>query len=551
MTSTIEKGDTFRDLIVSMLEAAGFAAETEGREDFKKVDARWLRQEIDGLVKSYVETKDYAGTLGKAECLEFLAEYGTLVENGRADRAWLISKGPISPDGRAAVDAKRGLKALTFAEFQRRILGLDAYLQEQVAKYETEGIANWDIPPHTDVGVELEDAVRTWIGEADALPLAIVAGYGKGKSTFACHLCAALAQEALNDQSRRAPVLVPLGEIVDEQSLEGLLGKVFASRAIVHGYNFGLFEKLNQAGLFVVIFDGFDEMKHGMTLGRFESMINELMRLDRGQAKLVVLGRDTAFHDDYEFKAIILGRQRTSGGQEVAARGRRPFEPISVRDFTLVEARQFVEKYFPIVAREAARGSDSPIDESWIAARTAELLAGSFDTLLVRPVHAQMLCQIATDRDLALANLSKYGLFDRFVHFLLDREVKKRGRDQKFSLEVRRQFNRALALWLWEQGGVSTVTLASVPAQLCRRATAGVQHDYDDNALRKELTAGCLVEKGTSGTIFFGHRSLQEFLVAEELIETDLGRTSPDDQSALWPLSLATPEVASFVAEGR
>jgi hypothetical protein len=124
MASTVEKGGTFRDVVVSMLEAAGFAAETETREDFKKVDARWLRQEIDGLVKSYVETKDYAGILGKAECLEFLSEYGTLVENGHADRAWLVSKGPISPDGRAAIDAKRGLKALTFAEFQRRILGL-------------------------------------------------------------------------------------------------------------------------------------------------------------------------------------------------------------------------------------------------------------------------------------------------------------------------------------------------------------------------------------------------------------------------------------------
>jgi len=35
-----------------------------------------------------------------------------------------------------------------------------------------------------------------------------------------------------------------------------------------------------------------------------------------------------------------------------------------------------------------------------------------------------------------------------------------------------------------------------------------VRHDYDDTALRKELTAGCLIEKGATGTIYFGHRSL-------------------------------------------
>jgi hypothetical protein len=120
-----------------------------------------------------------------------------------------------------------------------------------------------------------------------------------------------------------------------------------------------------------------------------------------------------------------------------------------------------------------------------------------------------MLCQIATDPDLSLADLTKYRLFDLFVHFLLEREVNKHGRDPRFTLDVRRGFNRSLAFWLWSQGGISTVELASVPCEICRSACLGVRHDYDDAALRKELTAGCLIEKGLSGTIYFGHRSLQ------------------------------------------
>ena len=36
--STLSKGNAFRDLVASMLEAAGFVAETEVRESFKKVD---------------------------------------------------------------------------------------------------------------------------------------------------------------------------------------------------------------------------------------------------------------------------------------------------------------------------------------------------------------------------------------------------------------------------------------------------------------------------------------------------------------------------------
>src|SRR5262249_2346413 len=112
MTTTIQKGDTFRDLVASMLEAAGFIAETETREHFKKVDVRWRREDLDGPLKYFVEAKDHAGTLGMDECREFLQDYGTLVDGGHADRAWLISKGQLSPDGRAMVDEKRGCKAM-------------------------------------------------------------------------------------------------------------------------------------------------------------------------------------------------------------------------------------------------------------------------------------------------------------------------------------------------------------------------------------------------------------------------------------------------------
>lgn len=546
-SSTIERGNAFRDLIASMLESAGFFAETEIRTEYKKADVLWRREDIDGSTRYYIEAKDYSSALGLTQCREFVADYDHLVTLGKVDRAWLISKGDLSADGRAYVDSRTNLKAMTFAEFQRRLLGLDAYLQELLAAYTQERISEWYVNPHTDDGSDLEQIIRNWVEEPDAHPIAIVAGYGKGKSTFARHLSANLAREALEDPRRRVPILVSLGDIIDEQSLEGLFGKVFTSHAGVRGYNFGLFSRLNQAGRFVVIFDGFDEMKHGMTLPRFEANILELMRLDCGKSKIVILGRDTAFQDDIEFRSIILGRQKTFSGYEVAAQGRRPFIQVGVRDFTLPEARSYVERFFPLAAQDALRGRPTALDDTWITSRTNELLSGQFDQLLIRPVHAQMLCQIATDPEITLTGLSTHGLFDRFVHFLIDREVRKRGRDARFSHYARRRFNAALAMWLWREGGISTVSLSNVPARICRDASEGVAHDYDDEALRKELTAGCLVEK-SGGTIYFGHRSLQEFLVAEALISEwrDPSSSNVDIHDVF---RLVTPEIASFVVD--
>jgi hypothetical protein len=548
--STIEQGNAFRDHIAMMLGAAGFKVETEIRQGFKKTDIIASRQGF-GEVETYIiETKDYTANITMPIATEFVAHYGTLIEEGKADKAWFISKSDISPDARALINSKKTRKAATYSEFLRLILGIEPYLHDLIANFERDKIGDWYVRPRTESdGADLEATVRAWLDEDVAEPIAIVSGYGKGKSTFARHLTAQLAKEALQDPTRRVPVLVPLGTIVDEQSLEGLLGKTFTSSAGTLNYNFELFQKLNEGGFFLIVFDGFDEMKHGMTLPRFESNIVELMRLDRGAAKVMILGRDTAFQTDIEFKSIIMGRQTTAGGNEVQARNRRAFRQIGVREFDLAEARTYVERFFPIAAKETSFAIGEPIDDAWINHRTQELLSGKFDDLLKRPVHAQMLCHVSSEKNLALSGLSKHGLFDRFVHFLIDREVHKTARDSRFTEHVRRKFNASVALWLWAEGGASTVSLASLPSSLCNAASAGIHHDYDEVALRKELIAGCLIEK-SAGTVFFGHRSLQEFLVAEALLNDDAIFSDKSESTRLIAtLKLMTPEISEFVID--
>jgi hypothetical protein len=420
-------------------------------------------------------------------------------------------------------------------------------LRDLVGKYDNSHVGDWYVRLHTDGDVPLEEVVETWLAADDQPPMAIIAGYGKGKSTFALSTAAGLATAALKNAAQRAPILIPLGDIMDEQSLEGLLGKAFTTTSGVLNYNFALFEKLNQAGRFVILFDGFDEMKHGMTLHKFETMIRELLRLDRGRAKILILGRDTAFHDQHEFRAIIEGRQTTSAGFEVPTLDRREFTPVTIRDFHIEEARSFVRGFFPSLMAEATKGA-AAVSPEWIDRRIHELVSGEFDTLLVRPVHARMLCQIATDPNVILKSISKYGLFDRFVHFLLDREVSKRGRDPRFGIESRRKFNAQVALWLWRQAGASTVTLNQIPFQICQMAAKGITHDYDELTLRRELAQGCLVDKGAT-TVFFNHRSLQEFLVANAIVDMSL---APGFQTkTLFDcLRLLNEEIGAFLTGG-
>lgn len=552
MTSSLAKGDAFRDLVDEVLTAAGFRTRPESRLVFKKVDniALWTRDELQGSVRYLFETKDYDGTLPKAECVEFITEYGSLVRSRDADQAWLISKGPISPDGKALIDNEPGLQCLTFLEFQRRLLLLETYLRDLVEERAQQRLPEYYIPPETLTGEDLEQKVRAWVAEANASPLFILGPYGKGKSTFATHIAAEFARAALADPTQRAPILVRLGEVVDEQSLDGLLGKVLASRYRVSNYHFETFRALNRLGRFLVIYDAFDEMKHGMTFSKFQTVLAELMRIDEGDARILVLGRDTALHDDVEFRAIIDGRQITGAGREVPDPRRRPYRTAQIRGFTVQEAHLYVRRYFPIRASQIAEQRGADLDADWVAGRINHLLSGDFDSLLERPVHAQMLCEIAAYPESKLQNLTVYELFDTFVHYLLDRETRKKGRHGAFDIPVRRAFNGSLAWWLWERGGASTTTLGDVPTALCTEAVHGVAHDLDEVALKRELIQGCLIEKSAS-TIYFGHRSLQEFLVADHLIATNLlegGRAGVSSLERVF--ANVTPEIIEFIVAG-
>ena len=311
MANTTDTGNQYRDAIAALLSAAGFQCRTEVLLGSKKVDlVAKKRTQIEGEQTLLIETKCYTGTLDKDECIKFGYEYRQLIEKGHGDRAWLVSNSDISAAGKTLLDGDKRLSSFTTRELQRRLFNAEGYLQELIDQYERDEVEKFYIQPHTKNNEKLLDVVLSWVEESSSEPLAIIGGYGIGKSTFARAIAVKFARDALKSPTHRIPLLVPLGEVFDNQNIEGLMGKVFASQHRIEGYFYPLFETLNASGQFLIIFDGFDEMKHGMTIARFERNVSELMRLDKASAKLLVLGRDTAFQTDVEFRSIIQGQSR-------------------------------------------------------------------------------------------------------------------------------------------------------------------------------------------------------------------------------------------------
>ena len=513
-TSATVRGNDFRDRVCAMMQAAGFVAKTEVRVGHKKVDIFAEKFDYGRLKKYAVECKFYDAALTKNQSIAIVADYSPLKEQRLVDEIWVIGRS-ISSDARLHLESIDRFRVFSVDELKSSIADFSAYIQHLIDMHDRAEVAEYYIRIlHVD-GTDIEQYVLNWISNDDETPIAIEAGYGKGKTTFSLHLANKLALVVRANPNARIPIYVPLGEVATEQSASGLISTVLANLPFVSNYSFKLIETLNNEGCFVFIFDGFDEMKHGMSFEQLRYNFSEILRLWSKKSKIMVLGRPTAFLSDGERAFIFGGVDCTSIGQEFRDSRWPRFKVFNIADWSLMQAGSFIRKYFPIASRQHG-AITSTIDAP---RRVSRLLGGDYNELIVRPVHAKMLVEVSSEQEEVFEKLSTYHLYDRFIHGLLRREIDKKGRDKKIGVYARRDFATRVAWWMWSQSGLRSTRVEKIPEGIIQHFVSAYPA-YEERELRRELIAGCFIDKNDSSAIYFPHRSFQEFLVSVHLIYT-------------------------------
>jgi hypothetical protein len=223
------------------------------------------------------------------------------------DEILIVTRVGIAESAAAMVAASPHLRHLKYVELHANIMDFRAYLNRLVDQYSEDGLNRYYVPPKTLDDEDIEEVVDGWLVDEASQPIAILGSYGLGKTTFMRHIAHKYALRALADATGRIPVFVRLGDIANEQSLEGLLGKIFTATNYVKNYNFSTFIELNRLGRFLIIFDGFDEMKQMLSWNDFKYNLRELNRLVCTNSKVIILGRPTAFLTDAEHNYALHG----------------------------------------------------------------------------------------------------------------------------------------------------------------------------------------------------------------------------------------------------
>lgn len=543
--STIEIGDGFRDQVAELLRASGRNVVTEILIGHKRVDITFDVYNF-GRRRSYaVEAKNWAKALSKTDLETIYGGYASILAARNVDELLIVApKALTSPQAKAFIRDTPQISFLSFNEFQESLLGFRTYLQNYISSHDRNGLEDYYVSPMVEEKGNLLDLVDAWLSKDDANPLAIIASYGMGKTSFAEHITYQLAKRFLAGDAGRVPILLRLGAISREQSIEGLIGSVLAGGIpSVEQYSYPLFSRLNAIGRFVVLLDGFDEMKHMMTYSDFVTNFEELNKLVDGSSKVILLGRPTAFLSENERESVLRGT-RPIGKTRVRAPGAPTYQEINLCPFTPPQLKSFVTSYL----RRSNRLIKNAMSEDLLAKRVAAIVDPSNKELLSRPIHARMMADLATDPDFDMTTLSRFALYDHFIDFLIKRELAKPGRGVLYKANDRRAFATDLAWHLWTQQTSTGLgcRFDDLPNDLFGPY---IPQGEDLNSAKRDLLQGSFLDEKSGGVFFFTHKSFQEFLVAEYIYDFVFEANDDSGEHVETVVAHMTNEVFDFLIE--
>jgi hypothetical protein len=538
MINTVAVGDELRDHVILLLEARGYRVEREVRFDTKRVDVVVHIEDQPAQQTFAIECRNYNRNLRQDEVEQVYAAHLSLLQQRKIDGVWIVVKKDFSPEAGNYARNQPGLTLFTLAEFEEVQFRFRRYVRQLMEMFTEEDLDHYYIQQRYEGGL-LSEHVLEWVDGNDPKPIAILGGYGMGKTSFCKYLVAHLGNRYLENLSDRVPIYIRLSEIAKEQDLDGLVSKMLASRYRLANYNFQDVMSLNKRGKFVFIFDGFDEMKHALTWEQFTFNFTQINRTVTGASRVIIAGRPNAFLSDAEHSWALRGT-KISGDRNWRMPDSPEYEELTIQQFSYDESIIFLRRY---LERDSIKNGVD-LDEAtntWISGRIAEFTAMRHREDFARPVHLKIFAGLATNRNFVLKDVSVYELYDIATSATLGREMEKFER-LAISEEKRSVFIQEVAWWLWEKGGGRELNFnpEEVPRSILRKVVTAEQQGLDDGLVR-ELFSGAFIERKFGNNFYFAHRSFLEFFIAREL-------TAPKLQHALGTIdSVINEEILYFL----
>jgi hypothetical protein len=522
--AAVAKGRKFEDEVADLYRLQG-ADVKQGIEICQKKVDLLATFSYPVLHRVIVECKDEKKAVdANQRVMQFHGLLTSARRSGEAETAEIITRVPWG-DAAKGFAHREGIGLLTYTEKISKLIDFTQYLKDLVNRFERTDPLRPGEPPlgkyYVDLSAErLVDAkpqkipvintfINKWLQQSDAQHLTIFGEYGAGKSSLCQKLACDLAASFLQDpNSSRIPILLNLREFIGKLDIEAYITSFLDRECKVTNPKIDLFKKMNDAGIFLIIFDGFDEMAVKVDADTLESNLLEIEKLAISpNSKVILTSRPEYFVSAREEEEAI------SPELNLLPSRKTKYEPLKILPWDETQVEEFLQKRVPLV-----EGTKHP----WAYYRDRIKKIGSLSDLSQRPVLLDMIVRtlpslIASNTPINLPNLYKTYLIGEIKR---QKVLKKRA----FLIsEVDRLALLQLIAVAIHIGNIPTINY-TVARNRIEQTINPPKFELEAHT-RDFLTNSFLIRKDDE--YHFSHKSILEYLIAAQLNE-EIQKGIPD-----------------------
>jgi WD40 repeat protein len=340
----------------------------------------------------------------------------------------------------------------------------------------------------------VEGYVDQWLEAPDKDHISVLGEFGTGKTWFTLHYAwRELRKYQVARQKKmkrsRLPLVMPLRDYAKAVDVENVLAHFFFGK---HGIrlNNAVFDRLNEMGKLLLIFDGFDEMADRTNKQVMADNFWQLAQVAVPGSKVILTSRKEHFPNDGDVRLMFNGQVMAS----------KEFKLVTPK-FEVLELEQFDEGQ---IRQVLGRRTD---------AETVELIVGNevLLDLARRPVMGQLLVTALADLQVDLRAGVEVNVA-RVYYYAMRRKMEQDIKTERTftSLADKTYFLCELAGAMYAQETLS-LHFSEFPEQL--RSMFGLE-DRELDYWCYDMAGETLLSRDREGNYKFAHNSLREFFVA-------------------------------------
>ncbi|MBI3249664.1 MAG: TIR domain-containing protein [Deltaproteobacteria bacterium] len=505
------KGKRFEDEVATLYRLLGWEVTRDVHFGGMQIDLQIQMKSGGFLMQAIVECEDKR--IAAAEREQILARQKLVQKTLPAYRWIAVSSDGFDAEARTALEAV-GVACESYADLLRELLPLETYVEGRIVEYETWAAQHWQgedwfIRPNlkTDVTYDLHPMLSyfaKWSNDTRANLLTVLGDLGTGKTTVSRFLTYNLAKSFRDDPLRHpAPVLISLGEVRKEVSLEGIIVNHFSRRGLP-GISFPRFEHLVRLGKVVLFFDAFDEMADRVRQEVTRANFRELSRAGTGNGKVVLTCRTHYFKDRTE-QAKTIGEGPRLAELETPLyrdlKGQPGAQVVYLQEFDDAQIREYLQK---------ARGAEA--DNDW--QQIQEIY--NLKDLAQRPLLLDMIVKSLPHLQ-AQQVMNAASLYTVYTKIWLEREEQK-GRILDKGIKLALMLELAWRLWHEEKDAIPYRDLVPFVQRLVTDRTLD-PGDEEAEDIAREMQGASFLKRDDPGNFSFVHRSFMEYFLARKLLD--------------------------------